>query len=106
MRQIGEHNLIYNLNKLKNKSAFDILNDTSEIFILVQLMDTLGNMNHGISILDNRIFDSNYEKALNLTRESLDLICSPSVVEEQVVESETVFYYVRYMWQSGNLKTG
>ena len=42
--------------------AFDILNDMSENVTLVQLMDTLGNVNHAISILDDRIFDSNNEK--------------------------------------------
>ena len=69
-------------------------------------MDKLVNVNNDISIVGYWIFDSKYKQALCLTRQSLYLIFSPSVVEEQVVESETVFYYVRYMWQSGNLKTG
>ena len=60
-------------------------------------MDTLGNVNSAISIVGNWMFDSNYEKSLRLTRESLDLICSPSVGEEQVVKTETLFYAVRYM---------
>ena len=64
-----------------NKGAFDILNYISENVTLVQLMETLGNVNHAISIVGYWIFDSNYEKALPLTRESFDLICSPSVGE-------------------------
>ena len=58
-------------------------------------MDSLGNVNHTISLVGYFIFDSNYEQALCLTSESLDLICSPSVGEEQVVKFETVFYAVR-----------
>ena len=67
-------------------------------------METLGNVNHAISIVGYWIFDSNYEKALHLTRELLDLICSPSVVEEQVVNVETVFNSVIYLWLLGNFK--
>ena len=79
----GDHHLRYNLNKWKKKGCFDILNGISEIFTLVQLTDTIGNVNHAISILSYCIFDSNCEKALCLTSESLDLIFSPYVGEEQ-----------------------
>ena len=71
----------YNMKKWKKKGYFDILNDISENITLVKLMDTLGNFNHAISIVGYFIFDSNYEQALCLTRESLDLICSPCVHE-------------------------
>ena len=67
LRQIGEQHLRYNFNKCKNKGAFDILNDVSENVSLVQLMDTLGDLNHAISIVGYWIFESNYEKALHLT---------------------------------------
>ena len=73
---------------------------------LVQLMDTIGYVNHAISILCSWIFYYNYGKALRLTRESLDLICSPLIGEEQVVMFETVFLSVRYMWAPGNIKIG
>ena len=69
-------------------------------------MDSLGNVNHAISIVSSCIFVSNYEKSLHLTRESLDLICSPSVGEKQVVKFETVVFGVRYMWAPGNLNIG
>ena len=80
----GEHHLRYNLNICNKKYAFGILNDISENFTLVQLIDTLRNLNHDISKVGYCIFDSNYEKSLFLTKESLDLVCSPSVGEEQV----------------------
>ena len=62
----GEQNLQYNLRILKKNGAFDVLNDTSEDETLVQLMESLGNVNHSISVVGNWIFDSNYEKALFL----------------------------------------
>ena len=63
-----EQNLRYNLNIWKKNYAFDILNEISEDVTLVQLMDSLGNMNHAISIVGHWIFDSNYKKALCLTQ--------------------------------------
>ena len=65
---------------------FDILNYISENVTLVQLMDTLANVNCAISIVGYWIFDSNYEKALCLEKESLGLVCSPSVGEEPVAK--------------------
>ena len=50
------------------KGAFDILNDISENVTLVQLMDTIVNVNHAITIVDYWLFESNYEQALCLTR--------------------------------------
>ena len=52
----GPHHLslptqIYNLKKWVKKGTFDILNDISENFTLVKLMETLGNVNHAISIV-------------------------------------------------------
>ena len=45
---------------------YDILTYISEHVNLVQLMGSLGNMNHAISVVGCWIFDSNYEKALVL----------------------------------------
>ena len=70
--------------KYKNKGSYDILTYISEHFTLVQLMDYLGYLNHAISVVRYCIFDSNYEKALVLNRESLDIIFAPSFGEEQV----------------------
>ena len=79
-----EQKLRYNLTIWKLNDAFDILNEISENVTLVQLIESLGNMNHAISIVGYWIFYSNYKKALCLTQESLDVICSPSIGEEPV----------------------
>ena len=92
-----EQNLRYNLKIWKKNYALDILNDISDNVTLVQLMESLVNVNHSISIVGNCIFDSIYKKALCLTQELLDLICSPSVGEEQVTTFQSVFYSVRYI---------
>ena len=62
LRHKGEQHLIYNLKKWVNKVAFDILNNISENVTLVELTDTIGNLNHSISIVSYWISDSNYEK--------------------------------------------
>ena len=49
---------------------------------LVQLMDSLGNVNHAIIVVGYWIFESNYKKELVLNRESLEIIFAPSVGEE------------------------
>ena len=54
-------------------------------------MDSLGNVNHAISVVGYWIFDSNYKKALVLNRESLDMICAPYVGEEQADKFELLF---------------
>ena len=100
----GEQNLQYNLTRWKENDDFDILNDISEDVTLVQLMDSLGNVTHAISVVGYWIFDSNYNKALFLTQESLDIICSTSIREELVATFRSAFYDVRYIWAPGNLK--
>ena len=62
------------INKWKVKGSFDILNDISEKFTLVKLMDTVGNLNHALSIVGHCILDSNYKRALPLTKKSLNII--------------------------------
>ena len=69
-------------------------------------MDSLGNVNHAISIVGYWIFVSKYKKAIYLTQEFLDIICSPSIGEELVATFQYVFYAVRYSWLPGNLKEG
>ena len=72
-----------------------ILTDISEHVTLVQLMDYLGNVNHVISVVGYWIFDSNYEKALLLNREYLDMICAPSVGEKKWLRLKEFFCDVR-----------
>ena len=78
----GEPKVHYSLVKYKKKIYYDILKDISSNFTLAQLMDYLGNVNHDISVVGYWIFDSNYKRSLFLNRESLDMICAPSVGEE------------------------
>ena len=78
----GEPRVYYSLRKYKNMGSFDIMTDKTKHFTLVQLMDYLGNVNHAISVVGYWIFDSNYEISLVLNRESLGVICAPSVGEE------------------------
>ena len=86
----GEQNLRYNLTIWKKNDTFYILNDISEYFTLVQLMHSIGNMNHAISIVGHWIFDSNYKKHF-FWQESLDIIFSPSIDEEKVATSDPYF---------------
>ena len=67
-------------------------------------MDSLRNVNHAISVVGNWIFDSNYEKALVLNRASLNMICTPSVGEEQDAIFESLFTSVRHIYSQGKLK--
>ena len=66
---------------------------------------SLRNVDRDISVIGYWIFDSNYEKLLVLNIESLDMICAPSVGEEQVYVFETVFTVVRYICPYAYLKT-
>ena len=52
------------MNKYKQKGYFDILNNISEHINLAQLMDSLGKLNHDISVFGYWIFDSEYENHL------------------------------------------
>ena len=89
---------------MEENYAFGILNDISEIFTLVQLMDSLVNFNPSISIVGRWIFDSNYRKAIFFTQELLDIICSPSIGKEQFTTFWPLFYAVRYIWAPIHLK--
>ena len=86
-----EPRVYYSLRTYKNMGSFKIQKDMSEHVTLVQLMDSLGNLNHAISVFGYWIFDSNYERALVLNRESLDMIFAPSFGEEEVATFETDF---------------
>ena len=91
-RNKGEVRVHYKLIKYKKKGEYNIMENISENVTLVQLMDSLVNVNHAISVVSNWIFDSNYEKALVLNRASLDMFCAPSFGEEQDAIFESIFY--------------
>ena len=96
----------YNLIKYKRKGLYKFLENISENVTLFQLMDSLGNVNHAISVVGYWIFDSNYDKALVLNRASLDMICAPSVGEGQAAKFELVFTAVRYIHSAAQLRKG
>ena len=85
---------------------YKILEDIIENVTLVQFMDSQGNYNHDISGVGSCIFDSNYERSLVLNRASLDMICAPSVGEEENAIFEKVYYAVRYIFNEAKLKKG
>ena len=96
----------YKLEKYRKKGEYDIFKNISANVTLVQLMDSLGNVNHAISVVGSWIFDWNYERALFLNKESLDMICAPSVGEERAAKFEKVYYAVRYILNEAKLKIG
>ena len=103
-RNKGEARVHYKLIKYKKKGDYKILEDVSANITLVQLMDSIVNVNHDISVVGNWIFESNYEIALVLNKASLDMICAPSVGEEQNAIFEKVYYAVRYIFNEAKLK--
>ena len=64
----GEVRVHYQLIKYKMMGDYKILEDISANVTLVQLMDSIGNVNHDISVIGNWIFDSSYERALVLNK--------------------------------------
>ena len=86
----GGLRVYYSLRKYKKKGYYDIMIYISEHVILVQLLDSLGNLNRAISVVGYWIFESNYERALVLNIKYLDMICAPSVGEEEVDTFGTV----------------
>ena len=75
VRNPGDQNLHYNIKKCIKQGVFDILHDISEKITLVQIMDSVINVNHAVSIFGYWIFDSRYKKTLPLTLYSLNIIC-------------------------------
>ena len=65
-RNKGEAGVHYKLMKYKKIGDYKILDDISANVTLVQLMESIGNVNHAISVVGSWIFDSNYERALIL----------------------------------------
>ena len=78
----GEPKVHYGLMKYKQMGSYKFLEDISENVTLVQLMDSLENVNCVISVVGYWIFDSNSNKAIVFNRASLDMICAPYVDKE------------------------
>ena len=67
-RNKGEARVHYKLIKYKKIGSYKILEDIIANVTLVQLMYSIGNVNHAISVVVSWIFDSNYERALVLNK--------------------------------------
>ena len=87
------------------KGQFYILRNVGENIILVQLMDSAGNVNLSVSIVVYWIFDSSYKKALPLTLDQLNIICSPLEGEVTFDMFDTVFHAGMYINSTGKLNT-
>ena len=103
-RNKGDQKLYYNQEKNEKKGNYDIFNDITKNVTLVQLMDSLGDVNNAICVVGSWIFDSNYEKALVLNRASLDMICASSIDEEQAGCFKKVYYSIRFIPNEKPLK--
>ena len=64
----GEPKVNYSLVKYKKKGSYDILTGISKNVTLVQLIYSLRNLNHAISVVGYWIFDSNYKRAFVLNK--------------------------------------
>ena len=60
-KRTGDQNLHYKLEHWKKIVTFHIPNNISKYINLVQLMDSVGNVNHAVSVAGKRIFNSNYK---------------------------------------------
>ena len=58
------------------RGKLDLLADRSPYPTTIQLLGTDGGVGHAITIVGDWIFDATLERALPLTRESLDACCS------------------------------
>ena len=60
-------------------------------------MDSVGNVNHEVSVVGKWIFDLNDEKALLLNIDSMDLIWTCSDEDYYFARFQVVYYAVRYV---------
>ena len=94
IRKEDQH-IRYKLHQWKKIGPFDILNNISKYVTLVQLMDSVGNINHAVSVVGKWTFDSNYKKVLPLNIDSLNLICAFSDEYYYLEIFQVVYYAVR-----------
>ena len=86
---------VINCNNIE-KGCFYILNNISAHVTLVYFMDSLGNMNHILSVVGGMIFDYSYKKYLPLIIELLNLIFSSSDKDKFVTLFECFNYSMGY----------
>ena len=96
-RNKGEKHIHYKLKKWNKTVTFGILSNISEHVTLVQLVGSLGNVNHAVSVVGKCIVGSNYEKDLPFIIATLDLICSCYDDYQYFAILNEVFYSVMYV---------
>ena len=52
-KEKGDQHLRYKLERCKKIGTFDHMNNISRCVTLVQLMDSVGNVNHSVSVVRN-----------------------------------------------------
>ena len=52
----GKQHLCYKLEQWKKKGTFDMMKNIVDNITLVKLMDSLGNLNHAVSVVGGRFF--------------------------------------------------
>jgi hypothetical protein len=62
--------------KTEHAATFDLLEKQKNLLIMACIRGRDGKQDHCICIYNDWIYDSNFQKALTLTRESLDVCCS------------------------------
>ena len=81
----------------KKIGTFDILNNFIKHVTLVQIMDSVGNVNHSVSVFGKWIFDSNCQQYFPLNIYSLNLMCACSDEDDYFEKFQVVHYAVRYV---------
>ena len=74
----------FNFVKLK-PSSYDILQPVDNQLAVASLRGSDGKEEHSVTIFDKWVFDSNFDYALPLSKEALDLCCSAEDTHDQLV---------------------
>jgi hypothetical protein len=81
---VKESDKHFNFVKLK-ASSYNILEPVDNQLVVASLRGSDGKEEHCVTIFDKWVFDSNFEYALPLSREALDLCCSSEETHDQFV---------------------
>ena len=104
INRVSSVRLHYNTRKWKIQVSFEIPHEISEIVTLVQLMDSVGNLNHSVSIVCYWVLGSNSKKGIPLTLYSSNLVCSTSEGRVMFAVFVALFHAVRYINNTGKIK--
>ena len=76
VRERGEPRLRYSIVEYTEKNKFNPVAEVYNGVTLLQLEDLKGSRNHCVTVAGRWVFDSNLERALPLSYESLHFVCS------------------------------